>query len=199
MKKDVVLFHREFAPLCVSAGYTSLRHTLARHQPSGLPRPVPLGRGPRKVFFATYTPPRKTDWIFLRRCGGANSVRLERGAPGFAGHSSFARLYKASRFRAAARNVFYGKAKRTVQTKMNCTPFVRQYDILSNKWGVLLLSNFWGSLQFSAVFFIYSPLRRPATEEIGSEKQMAPAGVPGPAFSLMAFMMAAFSSLRATM
>ena len=52
---------------------------------------------------------------------------------------------------------------------------------------------------FSAVFFIYSPLRRPATEEIGSEKQMAPAGVPGPAFSLMAFMMAAFSSLRATM
>ena len=21
---------------------------------------------------------------------------------------------------------------------MNCTPFVRQYDILSNKWGVLL-------------------------------------------------------------
>mgnify|MGYP000945006425 CR=1 FL=1 len=23
-------------------------------------------------------------------------------------------------------------------TNMNCTPFVRQYDILSNKWGVLL-------------------------------------------------------------
>ena len=23
-------------------------------------------------------------------------------------------------------------------SKMNCTPFVRQYDILSNKWGVLL-------------------------------------------------------------
>ena len=58
---------------------------------------------------------------------------------------------------------------------------------------------FWGHFMFSAVFFIYSPLRRPATEEIGSEKQMAPAGVPGPAFSLMAFMMAAFSSLRATM
>ena len=87
----------------------------------------------------------------------------------------------------------------TLWQNMNCTPLVRQYDILSNKWGVLLLSNFWGSLQFSAVFFIYSPLRRPATEEIGSEKQMAPAGVPGPAFSLMAFMMAAFSSLRATM
>ena len=87
----------------------------------------------------------------------------------------------------------------TLWQNMNCTPLVRQYDILSNKWGVLLLSNFLGSLQFSAVFFIYSPLRRPATEEIGSEKQMAPAGVPGPAFSLMAFMMAAFSSLRATM
>ncbi len=87
----------------------------------------------------------------------------------------------------------------TLWQNMNCTPLVRQYIILSNKWGVLLLSNFLGSLQFSAVFFIYSPLRRPATEEIGSEKQMAPAGVPGPAFSLMAFMMAAFSSLRATM
>ena len=61
MKKDVVLFHREFAPLCVSADYVSLRHTLARHQPSGLPRPVPLGRGSRKVFFAAYTPPQKTD------------------------------------------------------------------------------------------------------------------------------------------
>ena len=23
-------------------------------------------------------------------------------------------------------------------TLVNCTPFVRQYDILSNKWGVLL-------------------------------------------------------------
>ena len=60
--------------------------------------------------------------FFLRRCG-ANSVRLERGAPGFAGHSSFARLYKASRFRAAARNVFYGKAKRTVQTKRSARFF----------------------------------------------------------------------------
>ena len=60
---------------------------------------------------------------FSRRCGGANSVRLERGAPGFAGHSSFARLYKASRFRAAARNVFYGKAKRTVQTKRSARFF----------------------------------------------------------------------------
>ena len=37
------------------------KHTLARHQPSGLPRPVPLGRGQRRVFFATYTPPQKTD------------------------------------------------------------------------------------------------------------------------------------------
>ena len=113
-----------FAPLCASAGrWPACDAPLARHQPSGLPRPVPLGRGPRKVFFATYTPPRKTDWIFLRRCGGANSVRLERGAPGFAGHSSFARLYKASRFRAAARNVFYGKAKRTVQTKRSARFF----------------------------------------------------------------------------
>ena len=24
------------------------------------------------------------------------------------------------------------------ESKVNCTPFVRQYDILSNKWGVLL-------------------------------------------------------------
>ena len=24
------------------------------------------------------------------------------------------------------------------RTSVNCTPFVRQYDILSNKWGVLL-------------------------------------------------------------
>ena len=39
----------------------SAGHTLARHQPSGLPRPVPLGRGQRKVFFVTYTPPQKTD------------------------------------------------------------------------------------------------------------------------------------------
>ena len=27
---------------------------------------------------------------------------------------------------------------RSSQAVMNCTPFVRQYDILSNKWGVLL-------------------------------------------------------------
>ena len=25
-----------------------------------------------------------------------------------------------------------------VERLLNCTPFVRQYDILSNKWGVLL-------------------------------------------------------------
>ena len=46
-------------------------HFLTRHQPSGLPRPVPLGRGPRKVFFATYTPPQKRIGLYLRRCGGA--------------------------------------------------------------------------------------------------------------------------------
>ena len=34
-----------------------------------------------------------------------------------------ARLYKASQFRAAARNVFYGKAKRTVQTKRSARFF----------------------------------------------------------------------------
>ena len=28
--------------------------------------------------------------------------------------------------------------KKTRQLLMNCTPPVRQYDILSNKWGVLL-------------------------------------------------------------
>ena len=36
--------------------------------------------------------------------------------------------------------------------------------------------------------------RRPATELTGSEKQIAPAFVPGPAFSLIARMIAAFSS-----
>ena len=30
------------------------------------------------------------------------------------------------------------KRKRIVGVVLNCTPFVRQYDILSNKWGVLL-------------------------------------------------------------
>ena len=122
-KSEALLREGGVAPLCASAGrWPACDAPLARHQPSGLPRPVPLGRGPRKVFFATYTPPRTTDWIFLRRCC-ANSGRLERGAPGFAGHSSFARLYKASRFRAAARNVFYGKAKRTVQTKRSARFF----------------------------------------------------------------------------
>ena len=28
--------------------------------------------------------------------------------------------------------------KKEVAETLNCTPFVRQYDILSNKWGVLL-------------------------------------------------------------
>ena len=32
-----------------------------------------------------------------------------------------------------------GKRKKAVvEQTMNCTPFVRQYGILSNKWGVLL-------------------------------------------------------------
>ena len=26
----------------------------------------------------------------------------------------------------------------SLKQEVNCTPFVRQYDILSNKWGVLL-------------------------------------------------------------
>ena len=30
------------------------------------------------------------------------------------------------------------KKKKVVIIGVNCTPFVRQYDILSNKWGVLL-------------------------------------------------------------
>ena len=30
------------------------------------------------------------------------------------------------------------KTKKQAKRPMNCTPFVRQYDILSNKWGVLL-------------------------------------------------------------
>ena len=36
-----------------------------------------------------------------------------------------------------APDVFIKMAKQ-VKDKVNCTPFVRQYDILSNKWGVLL-------------------------------------------------------------
>ena len=28
--------------------------------------------------------------------------------------------------------------KKNLPLLLNCTPFVRQYDILSNKWGVLL-------------------------------------------------------------
>ena len=43
-----------------------------------------------------------------------------------------------------------------------------------------------------------SRARRPATEEMGREKQIAPALVPGPAVSLMERMMADFSSLWAT-
>ena len=30
------------------------------------------------------------------------------------------------------------KGKRYIQITVNCTPFVRQYGILSNKWGVFL-------------------------------------------------------------
>ena len=40
----------------------------------------------------------------------------------------------------------------------------------------------------------YSRSRRPATDDTGSEKQIAPALVAGPACSLMARMIAAFSS-----
>ena len=48
---------------------------LARHRPSGLPRPVPLGRGPRREYFATYTPPRNMIGLYSRCRGAANSVR----------------------------------------------------------------------------------------------------------------------------
>ena len=30
------------------------------------------------------------------------------------------------------------KVKTAAEAKVNCTPFVRQYDILDNKWGALL-------------------------------------------------------------
>ena len=30
------------------------------------------------------------------------------------------------------------KAQKNTEYTMNCTPFVRQYDILDNKWGALL-------------------------------------------------------------
>mgnify|MGYP007121634967 CR=1 FL=1 len=55
--------------LCPVDSCASLRRSLARHQPSGLPRPVPLGRGPRKVFFAAYTPPQKADYNLFAACG----------------------------------------------------------------------------------------------------------------------------------
>ena len=82
-----------------------------------------FGPRPAQSVFRNVHAAAKNGLDFFARCCGANSVRLERGAPGFAGHSSFARLYKASRFRAAARNVFYGKAKRTVQTKRSARFF----------------------------------------------------------------------------
>ena len=50
---------------CPAAGRAA---TLAQHQPSGLPRTVPLGRGQRRVFFAVYTPPQKTDWSLFAAC-----------------------------------------------------------------------------------------------------------------------------------
>ena len=52
------------------------KYTLARHQPSGLPRPVPLGRGSRREYFATYPPPRNLNFDFIRGLRAANSVRL---------------------------------------------------------------------------------------------------------------------------
>ena len=56
-KKGGALFDkRDFAPTRASVCASAHEHTLARHQPSGLPRPVPLGRGQRKVFFTMYTP-----------------------------------------------------------------------------------------------------------------------------------------------
>ena len=38
----------------------------------------------------------------------------------------------------AARDKIPAKTKNNRQPVLNCTPFVRQYGILSNKWGVLL-------------------------------------------------------------
>ena len=49
--------------------------TLARHQPSGLARLVPLGRGSRREYFTTYTP-RNMNFDFIRGLRAANSVRL---------------------------------------------------------------------------------------------------------------------------
>ena len=78
-KKGGALFDkRDFAPTRASVCASAHEHTLARHQPSGLPRPVPLGRGQRKVFFATCTPngsplggapPRKMDQTLFAACG----------------------------------------------------------------------------------------------------------------------------------
>ena len=60
---------RDFAPTRASVCASAHEHTLARHQPSGLPRPVPLGRGQRKVFFATYMPPQKMNQTLFAACG----------------------------------------------------------------------------------------------------------------------------------
>ena len=35
-------------------------------------------------------------------------------------------------------NKIYEAGKKQGSIRMNCTPFVRRYDMLSNKWGVLL-------------------------------------------------------------
>ena len=54
------------------------KHTLARHQPSGLPRPVPLGQGllRAKCFLRRTRRRKKRLTSYSRRCGAANSVRL---------------------------------------------------------------------------------------------------------------------------
>ena len=85
-KKGGALFDkRDFAPTRASVCASAHEHTLARHQPSGLPRPVPLGRGQRKVFFATCTPngsplgggaAAKNGSNLIRGLRAANSARL---------------------------------------------------------------------------------------------------------------------------
>ena len=47
-------------------------------------------------------------------------------------------LPKSDRVYAEVGTYLYGEGETERASEVNCTPFVRQYDILSNKWGVLL-------------------------------------------------------------
>ena len=75
---------RDFAPTRASVCASAHEHTLARHQPSGQPRPVPLGRGRAKYFSRRTRPTEvpsgdaaaKNESDLIRGLRAANSARL---------------------------------------------------------------------------------------------------------------------------